>query len=592
MCVVCVLKSLPHMNLARRASSFLDTSGPQTAEQLGKWDETFVQRVLQEDVFSSVLMQNMGRGWLVSSDFSGYDAPKEGSRILVQALRKHVRNPKSIKDIRFVRACDMGEEQKQCLKMQSSLHESSASCVFSNVLDRLPEVHRDWIMEASPAKEMDLDQAREANMLVEQFVSRQGAAMFPPKAMCYCEMHRRRCPAFPGAVLEQAAQLQSAGTLQHAGETSPSCKSPSRSPFIASGPWHEDVTSLGDGAEKPIVCSVAGLVCTDWSPLGQRRGRVGSGLTQAVHTVWAAERSQLCKYQLEDWYFSENSGQYPVDQQQAQLLSGTHTVKYIITGPEMLGFPMHRPRMFSFGFDKSRWAWIGGPNEQEEFLELFGATCELPGDVYLAATQEEIISFVTLEAQRRNQALPEGFEDMDMREYLTCLLPPGCLVRLGQYEASKKDRQSVAGHFMADLNQNIGFGPASGPEVPSLNTHPCIFSWSLQRLALSQELLQAQGIDFYHSLSGGRPLSPLTEVFRAFNDHTLRMFAGNAIHVPSYTAWMMYCASRVTSRERHSRRAPAMPAADDGDGDEEAPSRKSKAARVVVDLTSAVVDLA
>ena len=328
------------MILARRASSFLEESGPQSTDALGQWDTAYVERIMEESTYSSVLMQNMGRGWLVSSDFSGYDAPKECCRILVRALRQHVQNDTRVKDIRFVRACDMGEDQKHCLKMQSSLHDAGASCVFSNLLDRLPQMHREWISEAGPTKEMDIDEARKANQVIEQFVSRQGASMFPHHATCYCELHRQRCPAFPAAVLEKkAGQIQGASTVQDAS----SCKSPPRSSTRpgTGTPWHEEVTCFDDNVEKPITCSIAGLVCTDWSPLGQRKGRLGAGLTQPAHAVWVAERAQLAKAHLEDWYFSENSSLYPVAEKQVEALSSTHEVKYIVTGPEMLGFLMN-----------------------------------------------------------------------------------------------------------------------------------------------------------------------------------------------------------------------------------------------------------
>ena len=574
------------MKLGRRASSFLDSNGPTSAEELGAWDVRYVQKVLTQQ-HAPTLLQNMMRGVLATSDFSGYDAPRESCRIITEALRQEVQFP--VKDVQFVRACDNGPSQKRCLKLQSSIFDSCSACVFSDFRDRLPSTYRDWVDCASPTKEMSIEDCQQANAVLETFISKHQADMFPVDATCYCEMHRRRCPVFPGHVVEKRHSRPEAGhVVESCARDNAFSSSPSKGKsVIPEIPWHEDVEKYNGEVAMPIIVSISGLVCTDWSRLGLRKGSLGAGLTQPVHRLWQAERVQLCANHVEDWYFTENSDCYPVQEKQTLMFEDTHEVKAITTCPTLNGYPMRRPRMYSFGFDKSRWVWTGASSAQEEFDELFHAICQLPGDVYLQANAEEVASFVQKEAAKRKQILPAGYEDMAMRRYLTCLLPPGGLVRLGEYESFRSDRGDMQGNFMADLQQNMGFGCTPGPEVPSLNTHPCIYSWGRQRLALGQELLQAQGIDFYPVLSGKRKLSPLVQVFQDFDDHTLRMFAGNGIHTPSFGAWFLYCASRVISRSEHSRMAPTMPstAPTPEDDDEPVPSPKAKAQRVCVDLT-------
>ena len=137
--------------------------------------------------------------------------------------------------------------------------------------------------------------------------------------------------------------------------------------------------------------------------------------------VWCEERRFLAQNCMEDWYFSENSSSYPVQRKQVEALASTHTVKHITVCPTQLGLPIRRKRTFSFGIDKARWVWLGGdtPTEvQREFEEVFAASLQLPGDVYLQATEEAVFD-------RRRSSLPPNFKRLPMQDYLTCLLPPG-----------------------------------------------------------------------------------------------------------------------------------------------------------------------
>ena len=52
----------------------------------------------------------------------------------------------------------------------------------------------------------------------------------------------------------------------------------------------------------------------------------------------------------------------------------THGVKWVITCPTKLGFPMRRRRTFTFGFSLEKWVWVGPATHddvQEEFDSLF-----------------------------------------------------------------------------------------------------------------------------------------------------------------------------------------------------------------------------
>ena len=250
--------------------------------------------------------------------------------------------------------------------------------------------------------------------------------------------------------------------------------------------------------------------------------------------------------------------------------------------PTALGFPMRRKRVFTFGIEKSKWVWVGPtdpPDVQAEFEALFGAQCELPGDIFLQAQEEDVHAFARWKASQRKRKLPEDFENMPMRSYLPLLLPPGAMVRLSQYDKARRQKDEWSGCFLADLDHNIDCGPGCGHLMPALDTHPNIFSFTLNRLAIGEELLQAQGVDFYPVLSGNRGQSPLTDVFNHFHDRHLRFFAGNAIHIPAYFCWILYCLGSVRpAAELHKLPASVGTAVKEEESDDEDDSESADAA--------------
>ena len=246
----------------------------------------------------------------------------------------------------------------------------------------------------------------------------------------------------------------------------------------------------------------------------------GAGLTEPFHAVWLRERALLADRGCEDWFFTENSSAYPIVQRQVEPLQETHDVKFVCVCSSELGFPMRRNRTFSFGFDKAKWVWVGPEGEalQSQFNYMFNSPCQLPGDVYMVADTASVLQFARDTAAQRGRQLPAGFEECSMRSYLTCLLPPGGMVRFADYDKVRDFRQDLAGHYMAHLDHNTGCGPASGPEMPCLDTHATIYSWKEERLVLGSELLGAQGIDMFPEIAADRGLSPLHRVFQHFKD--------------------------------------------------------------------------
>ena len=339
------------MAFSRRASSFLDArEGPASLQELALWDIAFVKRLAMEGMAASV-MDNLSRGLFVTSEFSGFDVPREATRIWTKALATELRVPEPA--VWFVRSCDSGRVQKQCLMSQSDKLDGGSSCVFSDALDRLDPDVRDWVKAAGPTKDMPVQEAQEANGLVENFLAGKGAGIFSTDGLCYCEMHRQRCPVHVRPVLRSAMGMGAGSQPAAAPETFPSPSKRRRTGAVQRQPWHvKTLSELGPSegqAQLPLSCSIAGLVCTDYTPLGRRRGHVGAGVTEPVHAVWCHERQHLATHGLEDFFFTENSSAYPVMKKQITPLATTHEIKYVVTCPYDLGFAMRRRRTFTFG---------------------------------------------------------------------------------------------------------------------------------------------------------------------------------------------------------------------------------------------------
>jgi hypothetical protein len=432
--------------------------------------------------------------------------------------------------VHFVRSSDWGKAQARALCELSTLSDEGSSCVFGDIKDRLTAQCKQWVEAASPTKSMSQSSAKEANSSILAFLRTYKDSNFKVSCTAPCVQHGVDCPVFALHAFRQQREADDAAAS--------SSTQPLKRKKMGSAPWWTTLAPESNGGE-PLSFGISGLVCTDWCALGEQRR--GGGLTEPNHHVWEVEKTFTAEKDLEDLFFSENSDRYPVVS--------------LKVSPRDLGFPMRRRRLFTAGLCKRKWAWIGPSTceeVQDEFIKFFGSTCELTGDVYYAADSAEIEQMVQEMSSKRRKILPEGWKKMRMSEYLHMISCPSAMVRKGEYDNQMHIKQSLGGSFLADLDHNPGFGPSPGPDMPSLDTHPTIFSWLCGRLATPMELLAAQGVDAYSQLSGGRSLSPLHTLFQKYSSNKVRFMAGNSMHIPTHAAWMLYVISRMARREEHS----------------------------------------
>ena len=78
-----------------------------------------------------------GVPWNVSSDFSGYDCPREAWRLMIMAL-SHAFPDWQLAQPRHVRSCDIARLQHRQLVLNAQKLDEGRSCVFHDINDRPP----------------------------------------------------------------------------------------------------------------------------------------------------------------------------------------------------------------------------------------------------------------------------------------------------------------------------------------------------------------------------------------------------------------------------------------------------------------------
>eukprot|EP00969_Alexandrium_andersonii_P339971 15028171-Alexandrium_andersonii.AAC.1 len=85
-------------------------------------------------------------------------------------------------------------------------------------------------------------------------------------------------------------------------------------------------------------------------------------------------------------------------------------LKRIVTSPQDLGWPVARPRAFSFGFDRDVFIWCGPESDtdiQHEFDMLFQESNECDAGVFEIAPSDRVMEFLSSQARARGSFLRE-----------------------------------------------------------------------------------------------------------------------------------------------------------------------------------------
>ena len=221
---------------------------------------------------------NSAGGVVAYTDYSGYDCPRESARLGVQAARELFPD-KEWKDASFRRACDVAPLQATLLTDMAHQLDAGGSCVFGDIMDRLPEAALARIMATLESCSVDKDDSdggaapvpeltAEAYQEIDSYLKQNSDCIFNVEETSACSVHGKECPVHP---LSQLMYPKGSRT---------------RRPTVA------------QAASRPFAMCIAGVSCIPWTTEGEMKGDTSP--EQLPFLVWIHERRARATQLLED----------------------------------------------------------------------------------------------------------------------------------------------------------------------------------------------------------------------------------------------------------------------------------------------------
>ncbi|CAJ1412420.1 unnamed protein product, partial [Effrenium voratum] len=499
--------------------------GPSSAADLRRWPLTVLDRLTQRNDGSDGerlhrLESHFRRGLCVYSDYSGISGEHEIFWQMTHALQQRSMYA-SMDSVQLTRVCDFGSVQQNVL-MQLSALEPEGFCVMQDINDRLPPVARQVLDAAMPPRDADVVTAAAAYKDMASYLMDNRQWVYTD-AFSQCLAHSRRCRLFRRIDDSPAQELDA--------DSQPS---PSKRPRV-------------EGPRK-LRINFAGTTCKGWSMAGKQLQF--SDVSERPHAVWITERFRRAEVAEEDLFFSECTPKYPVQVKISEPLQPTHTVISVVVGPDSLGWPVRRKRVFCCGLSNATVAWLGPPEDQvqADFYKFFQATLQLTGDVFLLASPEEVYAEQTRLAKLRGHFLPETPAAVQKHQVYS----PGQLVRLQAYDKMRLCKFGRDHPFFADLEQNAGYGSSTaGSILPSCLTHGTLHSWTADRLVTAKELFFAHGFNVFPDEAAWPVQCKVAEILEGLPSGHQKMLLGNGWHIPTLSSWVFYVLCHTVRINRH-----------------------------------------
>jgi hypothetical protein len=179
----------------------------------------------------------------------------------------------------------------------------------------------------------------------------------------------------------------------------------------------------------------------------------------------------------------ENSESFPASVFDLHTSSQFKHVHFNV-GPDVLGWPVSRPRLFGALFNIQTVYFVG---DTKEFFDLFECTVELFADALFQSPTTETTAALVSRARARGYMV-----DKTMKVSNDMLMSPIMMQRLNEYASIRSERQALNGVFVCDLEQNKEYAN-SGGFLPSTPTHGTIYSFTDNRIMSGKEILAAMG---------------------------------------------------------------------------------------------------
>lgn len=507
---------------AQSARAMEHPPGPESVQELYKWPDHVAAAMTEDE--SLRLRELLERKIVVCSDYSGQDCYREALEVLVVALERRFSWPLPQDCLRFGRACDNERLPQKVLMAMSSKFDDSKSCVFSDLLDRLTPVALDFVKAAIPNEKLSKeDRAQAYSDMLEWLSSNRSWAY---AGTSHCLVHKRPCPVHPdGVALGLATAEDEPAAKRMKSDTCNSCS-------------------------RPLYVNTSGMTCKGWSAVGEQLRFADK--SELPFAVWLTERETWAQHGAQDIFFGECTARFPVQSKLAERLSETHDVIWIITGPEQLGWPHRRPRMFCAGINKSTLSWVGPDKDaiQQKFDEKFCRQTQLTGDSLLCAPEEEMYKhYQDLARIQGHHVSTDDFKALSSEGLLEAILAPGQLQIYSEYAAAKSKLQSLGGALIADLGQHPHTASTAGPDWPCQLTHGTVISFShghgQHRVASGLEHLGAQGFHLFPSTTKDYPVSKMRGIYDTLRFREQKHISGNGMHLAVVASWLSFVLGNV-----------------------------------------------
>lgn len=143
--------------------------------------------------------------------------------------------------------------------------------------------------------------------------------------------------------------------------------------------WRDDETV--PTSRRALTMNISGPVCLPWTSFGRSEG-LGHMATEAF-LIWSRE----VEMQAFDFCLMENSPRFPPALFADRMRAHSHVITATI-GPELLGWPVRRQRMFSIAVRRESLVWVGPPTDSavlSDFLRLFNRRAVVDANVFAGA---------------------------------------------------------------------------------------------------------------------------------------------------------------------------------------------------------------
>jgi hypothetical protein len=479
-----------------------------------------------------------GPGMCVYTDYSGFECPREALRLGLAGLEKLHNFSFGDRPIRFARSCDNAVLPsgvlQHLLQHVATTQDRGESCVFFDILDRLPEPARQRIEASLPEVSASATDKKEAPMEVKAYLAEAEHSVwcFHPLATSRCVAHQRQCPTRPVA-------------------TKLYCNGADKYPEALPPPTPSQV------AGRPLCVNVAGVSCLPWTAGGSGDG--DQSPCEIPHQTWLLERREKAKQLLEDIFFVECTPRYPIGRKVAEVLQDTHLALWVKTGPEMCGWPRKRLRVLGVGLNRKTVAFSGPEDAaslQAHFESFFHKGISMDGkDLLRAPAEMREAECIQLARTQKFQLTAEHLRETPKDELLRMLFPPGAVARLDAWMRHLSALDTTQMDPMFDLDHHAtSKGSTAGPDWPVSLRHGSVMSvregdpnsWTL---ACSAEALAALGWHLFPTDGSEFGPSPLCDHLLSLTSAQQKVLAGNGMRLVTQANWMWYVFAHV-SRKR------------------------------------------